>query len=177
MYCRSRSSAPRLQGQSKNQVQSLRIRWIRRSNPNGVMDFVRWRYLLGSSLRCPGLAAYDSSNPKRCRWSEDLGHSPKGHKRAAECHSPGDRRYTEPFGIGTSDGEALAIVDLETEIVVLAGLSTSGFWTFTHPDFAWPRASRRRGAARARTARLRQALRASRRQERGRSRPRVRRSG
>ena len=58
------------------------------------------------------------------------------------------------------------------------GISTTHpDWAFIHPDFAWQRASTPRGAPKARTARLRQALRASRQQARGRSRPQVRRVG
>lgn len=42
------------------------------SNPYGVMDLFRRGHLLGPALSCPGLAAFDSGDPKRCRRSEGL---------------------------------------------------------------------------------------------------------
>jgi hypothetical protein len=36
------------------------------------MDLLRRRHILGPTLSCPGLAAFDSGNPKRCGWSAGL---------------------------------------------------------------------------------------------------------
>ena len=44
----------------------------RRITPDGAMDLLRRRHILGPTLSCPGLAAFDSGNPKRCGRSAGL---------------------------------------------------------------------------------------------------------
>jgi hypothetical protein len=73
VYRRSRPADPRLQPKEQP-VQSLRPRQIRRVAPDGLMDLVRWRHLLGQAVRRAGLAANDSSDPRRRGRSEtDVG--------------------------------------------------------------------------------------------------------
>jgi hypothetical protein len=97
MYRRSRPANPGLQ--PKGPVQSLRPSQIRRVTPDGGMDLVRWRHLLGQAVSCRGLAAHDSSDPSRRGRCEDL-RTRKKDNRA------GTRRRTR-------QGEPLPLLDVE----------------------------------------------------------------
>ena len=52
-----------------NLLALIRTRGI---TPYGVMDLLRRGRLLGPALSCPGLAAFDSGDPKRCGRYEEL---------------------------------------------------------------------------------------------------------
>lgn len=72
LHSRSEPSDSRLSSQPKVPIQPSRAVWTRWVTPYGVMDLFRRGHLLGPTLCCPGLAAFDPNNPKRCGRSEGL---------------------------------------------------------------------------------------------------------
>src|ERR1700728_2396570 len=72
VHRRSRPPDSRLSSQPEVPFQPSRALWNRRVTPHGVLDLLRRGDILGPTLSCPGLAAFDSSNPRRCGRSEGL---------------------------------------------------------------------------------------------------------
>jgi hypothetical protein len=72
LHRRGRPPDPGLSNRSKVPLQSSRSIRTRRITPYGVVDLLRRGRLLGSARSHPGLAAFDSGDPKRCGWSQGL---------------------------------------------------------------------------------------------------------